>query len=323
MSIFDPIKWGNGHLSVAISSDFRLIAVRPSIGDPSDERHGSVYLYSNTGEELSSFDSHGGERGILFWPDAQHLLFGGYDLRSQKITVIQRRIHSGSLYLPLEHTALDGTSQCIIGGSNSGRYLAGWSTSPNSNTRCWYYDVVRQTLTDKFEIADNAIFSDNDQFAAFTHGHTYLPHGNVVCHLLNLETGKKLHTIEKAVRTPSQKQDVFLCFASDTSYCLFGHGAEIFLRTLPDLQDIRTFNLDADAFSSGCASTCHEFFALGCINGDVFVLSTDDLRILGHFVSGSSPSPDVSVHHIQVSRDNRFIGAVSQTGVGIYQLEFI
>ncbi len=111
------------------------IAVRPSIGDPSDERHGSVYLYSNTGEELSSFDSHGGERGILFWPDDQHLLFGGYDLRSQKITVIQRSIHSGSLYLPLEHTALDGTSQCIIGRSNNGRYLAGWSTSPNSSTQ--------------------------------------------------------------------------------------------------------------------------------------------------------------------------------------------
>lgn len=325
VSIFDPGKWGNGHLSVAISSDFQLIAVRPSISNPSDEGHGRVYLYDKTGKELSSFDSHGGECGILFWPDDRHLLFGGYDSRSQKqkITVIQRDIHSGSLYLPLEHTALDGTSQYIIGGSKNGRYLAGWSSSPNSNTRCWYFDVARQTLTDRIELADNAIFSDNNQFAAFTHGHKYLPYGDVVCHLLNLATGKKLHTIEKAVRTPSQKQDVFLCFASDSSYCLFAHGAGIALRTLPDLQDIQIINLDTDAFSSGCTSTGNELLALGCINGDVYILSADNLRIVGRFISGSSPSPDVSVHHIQISKDNRFIGTVSQTGVDIYSLEFI
>jgi len=323
--ISDPHKWGDSRNHAAISPNCRFVAVRVlSHFDYSDERYEKVYVYSDAGNELTSFRSpHGGEEGIIFWPDNQHLLIPGYDFGKQKITVMQRSLRDGSLRFPFQHTCLEDTSQHIIGSSKDGHYIAGWSSSPGNDIKCWYYDTFIQKLVIRLEYALKAVFSDNGKFAFFTSGYSYASFGDTNHYLLNLTTNEKSRPQnEKAWRTPSQGQETFLCFSKDSNYCLFSSPSGIISRTLPDLQNIRIANLETETFSCGNASEDGKIFVLGCVNGDIYILSADDLQVIGHYFSGSSSPWEATIHHIQMSTDNRSVIAVNRNTISIYRLEY-
>lgn len=317
--LFDTVKWGDTSRYFAVSSDCQTIAVRPLQSD-GDE---NIYLYNNSGKELKNLShSSGQEAGIIFWPDNNHLLIPGYNLNKYQITIIQYSLRDDSLQYPFENTVLEGTSQHIIGSSKSGRYLAGWSSSPNSRIRCWYYDQITEKLQTGLNFASTVIFSDRHNFALFTQGYSYAPFAEENLYLINLLTDEHLIPPSPSSFVRSDEIENFVCFAADRDQCIFSSRNKIIIRRLSDLQIIRSIEVDFERATSAYISFGGELYFFGCVNGDILAIDSNDFTCVGRYISGGSPAPDVAIQQVVVSSDNKTLIATNQNKVLVFSLHY-
>lgn len=327
--VSDFYCWGSSHTSFAVATDCRLIAVRPTYRfGYRDERDEQVYIHDFEGKLVDSFRSHhGGEHGILFWPDDRHLLIPGYDLNELSTTVRHRSLLDGRTHRPFRETALDGTSQSLLGASRNGRFVAGRYSSVANNLGCWYYDSATHTINKPARL-DEAItraeFSPNDRYLAMIEDESVAT-GDYRCFMIDLATGEQLFSLIPKQGTPQQmihSMEVFLGFSSDGSRAIACCASGIVLRALPDGNEVRRVSSTSIVASSGCVSQDGRLCAIGAVNGSITLLSMETLLPLAHYESGSPASWEHSVRQIYVSGDNQRVVAIFHDAFRTFRLRY-
>jgi WD40 repeat protein len=324
--VSDPLRWGSSHTSFAVASDCRLIAVRPTYRfDNGDERQERVYIYDFEGKLVDSFRSpHGGEQGILFWPDDRHLLMPGYDLAEMSITVLHRSLLNSRIYRPFRDTALDGTSQWLLGASSHGRYVAGRYSGAN-NLGCWFYDGATQTITKPARLdwaINRAVFSPNHRYLAMIDDE-HVAAGDYRCFVIDLTTGEQLFSLIPTQGTPLQmtrSMEVLLGFSSDGSRAISCCASGFVLRALPDGAEVHRVPNNSIVASTGCVSQDGRLCAVGTVNGGFALISTETLTSLARYESGSPATYEQSVREIHLSGDNQRVVVIFRDAFRTFQL---
>lgn len=322
--ISDPYRWGTSHVSFAITSDCRHIAVMPSYGfRPDDDRYDRVYIYDFNGKLANALHSpRGTERGILFWPDDFHLLIPGYDLREGSITVLWRSLLDDRVNRPFRDTVLDGTQQSLVGAAVDGRFIAGRFSGAN-NQGAWLYDTgTRAVRRISIEEVTRAVFSPDQRHVAMIYD-DHVSSGSYLCCLFSTSSGELLFSISDNGGTPSHvlaHLQVFIGFTHNSKYAIFGGSPGISLRELPHGDVVETFSGFSAIATAGTVSHDGQLCAIGTINGDIHVFSMANFRPLAHHESGSSPSYEHAVRHIAIAKDNRRLAATNINSVKTFSL---
>lgn len=128
-TIGDIPEWDSLLRQYAISPDGDRIALRLNDNwDTWDEERHNVYVYDLNGELMTSFwDCHGGEQGVAFWPDSNHLLTPGCDPTGGdrdglKCWQLGDYTHFSR---PFADTPFGDINVDLMGASPSGRYVLG------------------------------------------------------------------------------------------------------------------------------------------------------------------------------------------------------
>ena len=157
----------------AISKLGDRIAIRYIHLENYDYSPPNIYIYDTIGQEIFSFvSSHGGEQGLAFWPDNDHIITTGcgHPENWDADGIKQWKVGNKKFQFLFANTPLTGLNLNLLGVTPQGRYIIG-----SRIERIGYRSEQRQYILDTFTentvrtlyingIIDWIVFSQNDKY---------------------------------------------------------------------------------------------------------------------------------------------------------------
>lgn len=267
------IQLAGMNYDLAVSNIKSYIAIKHRDKDGFNEQGSpNIFVYDTAGSIAFSFiSSHGGERGIAFWPNDNYVITTGcgHSQNWKADGIKQWLIGNHALKHLFSDTPLTGINTHLHGVTPQGRYILGTNHSGS-----WIIDT---RTNDTISMANMDIFS---AWLVFSQDEKYTGVAKNIFLRID-DKGLLLDNSSGKVIWEKKEEPVLAFHPNNTSFLTTAFG-KVILRTLPSAEKLNEFPFDGiDGITAAAYSQDGSKLAIGPVSYKyVFIFNTRNMELV-------------------------------------------